>query len=139
MCRNPCSYLAGYVLTESKKWKLSGCLVQLFATPWTVAYQAPPFLGFPGKNTEVGCHFLLQGLFPTQGSNSGLPHHEQTLDHLSHRIKQCSKEVRSRLTGKKSFSGIYSRAGHCKLHGNSELGKLDQGAWKKSSYRTQPP
>ena len=24
---------------------------------------------FPGKNTEVGCHFLLQGIFPTQGSN----------------------------------------------------------------------
>ena len=24
---------------------------------------------FPGKNTGVGCHFLLQGIFPTQGSN----------------------------------------------------------------------
>ena len=24
---------------------------------------------FPGKNTRVGCHFLLQGIFPTQGSN----------------------------------------------------------------------
>ena len=24
---------------------------------------------FPGKNTEVGCHFLLQGIFPSQGSN----------------------------------------------------------------------
>ena len=26
----------------------------------------------PGKNTGVGCHALLQGIFPTQGSNSGL-------------------------------------------------------------------
>ena len=26
---------------------------------------------FPGKNTEVGCHALLQELFPTQGSNPG--------------------------------------------------------------------
>ena len=26
----------------------------------------------PGKNTEVGCHALLQGVFPTQGSNPGL-------------------------------------------------------------------
>ena len=26
----------------------------------------------PGKNTEVGCHALLQGIFPTQGSNSRL-------------------------------------------------------------------
>ena len=33
----------------------------------------------PGKNTGVGCHFLLQGIFPTQGSNPGLPHCRQTL------------------------------------------------------------
>ena len=31
----------------------------------------------PGKNTEVGCHALLQGMFPTQGSNLGLPHYRQ--------------------------------------------------------------
>ena len=32
------------------------------ATPWTVAHQAPlcPW-NVPGKNTGVGCHFLLQG------------------------------------------------------------------------------
>ena len=28
---------------------------------------------FPGKSTGVGCHFLLQRTFPTQGSNLGLP------------------------------------------------------------------
>ena len=28
---------------------------------------------FPSRNTSVGCHFLLQGTFPTQGSNWGLP------------------------------------------------------------------
>ena len=39
---------------------------------------------FPGKNTGVGCHFLLQEIFPTQGSNPGLPHCRQTLYHLSH-------------------------------------------------------
>ena len=27
----------------------------------------------PGRNTGVGCHTLLQGIFPTQGSNLGLP------------------------------------------------------------------
>ena len=27
---------------------------------------------FPGMNTAVGCHFLLQGILPTQGSNPGL-------------------------------------------------------------------
>ena len=38
----------------------------------------------PGKDTGVGCHFLLQGIFPTQGSNPGLLHCRQTLYHLSH-------------------------------------------------------
>ena len=28
----------------------------------------------PSKNTGVGCHALLQGIFPMQGSNPGLPH-----------------------------------------------------------------
>ena len=32
----------------------------------------------PGKNTGVGCHFLLQGIFLTQGLNLGLPHCRQT-------------------------------------------------------------
>jgi len=31
----------------------------------------------PGKNTGVGCHALLQGIFPTQGLNSGLLHCRQ--------------------------------------------------------------
>ena len=38
----------------------------------------------PGKNTGVGCHFLLQGIFPTQGSNLGLLRCRQTLYPLSH-------------------------------------------------------
>ena len=40
----------------------------------------------PGKNSGVGCHFLLQRIFPTQGSNPGLPHCRQTLYHLSHQL-----------------------------------------------------
>ena len=38
----------------------------------------------PGKNTGVGCHALLQGIFPTQRLNPGLPHCRQILYHLSH-------------------------------------------------------
>ena len=38
----------------------------------------------PGKNSGVGCHALLQGIFPTQGSNPGLPHCRQILYCLSH-------------------------------------------------------
>ena len=37
-----------------------------------------------GKNTGVGYHALLQGIFPTQGSNVGLPHCSQILYQLSH-------------------------------------------------------
>ena len=37
-----------------------------------------------GKSTGVGCHALLQGIFPTQGSNPGLPHGRQILYSLSH-------------------------------------------------------
>ena len=48
------------------------CLVlsclRLFATPQTVARQAPLSTGF-SKNSGVECHFLLQGIFLTQGSN----------------------------------------------------------------------
>jgi len=33
----------------------------------------------PGQNTGVGSHSLLQGIFPTQGSNPGLPHCRQFL------------------------------------------------------------
>ena len=36
------------------------------------------------KNTGVGSHSLLQGIFWTQGSNLGLPHYRQILYHLSH-------------------------------------------------------
>ena len=39
---------------------------------------------FPGKDTGVGCHFLLQGVFPIQGLNLGLPYCRHTLYPLSH-------------------------------------------------------
>ena len=51
-----------------------------FATPWTVALQAPLSLGF---SRQEYCHALLQGIFPTQGSNLGLLHCMWILDHLS--------------------------------------------------------
>ena len=50
VCVCVCAYLVSHV------W--------LFATPWTVAHQAPLSMGFPRK--MVSCHFLLQGIFPTQ-------------------------------------------------------------------------
>ena len=53
-----------------------------FATPWTTAHQAPLSMEFSGKNTGVGSHSLLQGIFPTQRSNSGLLHCRQISLHL---------------------------------------------------------
>ena len=43
-------------------------------TPWTS----------PGQNTGVGSHSLLQGIFPTQGLNPGLPQFRQIFYQLSH-------------------------------------------------------
>ena len=39
----------------------------------------------PGQTTRVGSHSLLQAIFPTQGSNLGLPHCRRILYHLSHK------------------------------------------------------
>ena len=63
-------------------WPLS--FVRLFVTPWTVAHQAPLSMGFPAKNTGMGCHFLLQGIFLTQGSNTYLLHWQADSLPLSH-------------------------------------------------------
>ena len=47
---------------------------------------ASSVLGYcPGKNTRVGCHALLQGIFPTQGSHPGLPSCRRILYHLSYK------------------------------------------------------
>ena len=55
----------------------------LSATPWTVACQAPCPWDSPGKNTAVGCHFLLQ-IFPTQGLNPHLPYWQVDSSPVSH-------------------------------------------------------
>ena len=53
--------------------------VWLFVTPWTVAHWAPLAMGFSRQDTGVGCYALLQGIFPTQGSNSCLPEFPMSL------------------------------------------------------------
>ena len=65
---------------EDMWWSLGMCwslsCVRFFVTPWTLA-RGP--WDFPGKNTGVGCHFLLQGIVPIPGLNSRLLHCRQTL------------------------------------------------------------
>ena len=48
--------------------------VRLFVTLWSVACQAPLSMGFPRQEYLSGCHFLLQGIFPTQELNPHLLH-----------------------------------------------------------------
>ena len=55
---------------KSATWSFSH--VRLFATPWTVAHQAPLSMGFTKQEHWSGLHALLQGIFPTQGSNLSL-------------------------------------------------------------------
>ena len=61
------------------KWKSLSC-VGLFATPWTI--QSMEF-----SRPEVGNLSLLQGIFPTHGSNPGLPHCRHILYQLRHKPK----------------------------------------------------
>ena len=69
-----------------RKWTCySLSRVWLFATPWTVALQAPLSMGFPRQEYWSGLPIpLLQGIFPTQGLNPGLPHCRQILYRLSY-------------------------------------------------------
>ena len=74
----------------------------------------------PGKNTGVGCHSFLQGIFPTQGSNPGLPHCRQILYRLSHQgspsVEYVSHHTRNpRLLLKSTLwlmAGFKSTCGH---------------------------
>ena len=47
--------------------------VRLFATPWTVAHQAPLSMGFSRQEYWSGLPFPSPGDLPTQGLNPGLP------------------------------------------------------------------
>ena len=73
----PQSFLTGKV-------KCSAQLPQscpTLATLWNVAHQDPCPWCSPGKNTGVGCHALLWGIFPTQGLKLCLLHCSQILIH----------------------------------------------------------
>ena len=67
------------------KWKWSPSVVS--HSLWAYGLRPTTILhpwDCPGKSIGVSCHFLLQRIFPTQGSNPGLPHCRQTLYRLSH-------------------------------------------------------
>ena len=61
---------------------------RLFATPWAVAYHAPPSMGFSRQECWSGLPFPSPGILPTQESNPGLLHRRKTLYRLSHQGSQ---------------------------------------------------
>ena len=62
----------------------------------------------PGQNTRVGSHSLLQGFFPTQGSNPGLLHCRKILYQLSHQGHPTDPASHSNsLSGNFSPLGLY--------------------------------
>ena len=64
------------------------------------------------KNTGVGCHALLQGIFPTKGSNTGLLRYRRILYRLSHKvaIKSYEKVIEAIFTKRGPGLGSFSRA-----------------------------
>ena len=54
------------------KVKLLSC-VRFFATPWTIAYQAPPTMGFSRQEYWSGLPFPSPGDLPKPGSDPGSP------------------------------------------------------------------
>ena len=98
---------------------------------------------FPGKDTGVGCHFLLQGIFPTQGSNPGLLHCRQILYRLSYKGSPIyedpckSENVRSWLITWKPLAVLaWEKSSICSLVGKErrELEWITCCWWEENSF-----
>ena len=81
--RSECS-LSNYfvfIILLNTKWSESHSIVSDSLSP----HELYSPWNSPGQNTGVGSLSLLQGIFPTQGSNPGLRHCRQILPQLSHK------------------------------------------------------
>ena len=67
----------------SDSWRPHGPQPTRLFCPWD----------FPGKNTRVDCHFLLQGIFPTEGLNTHLLHWQVDSLLLSHQGSSLSLKI----------------------------------------------
>ena len=81
---------------------------QLFGTPWTVVYKIPLSMEFSRQEYWNWLPFPSPGIFPTQGSNPGLPHCGQTLYRLSHQGSPIYKTSKAVYTPYNSKGTIFS-------------------------------
>ena len=89
----------GWVVFYCLKW--SEAKVTQSLNPWNS----------PGQNTRVGSLFLFQGIFPTQGSNPGLPHCRWILYQLSQRGRPSLKTALKQRVGPESLCLYYPPTG----------------------------
>ena len=118
--------LSSKISLSCSHWSLAWCcpvlclvtqLCQTFCNPMD---SSPPGFSvhedFPGKNTGVGCHALLQGIFPTQGSNPGLLRCRWILYPLSHYghlriLERVSYPISSGSSWPRNWAGVSCIAG----------------------------
>ena len=78
------------LLPKPDKWKWSESHSVVSDSLWPHGLDSP--WNSPGQNTGVGSLSLLQGIFPTQGSNPGLPHWRQILYQVSHKGRPKTRQ-----------------------------------------------
>ena len=84
----------------------------------------------------MGCHFLLQGIFPTQGSNPGLLYYRQILYQLSYKGSPRRKEKKKQEnTRKTSISASLTMLKSLTVWITTTCGKF----WKRWEYQTPWP
>ena len=101
------------LLLNTKQWNITKCVhrrersswfnknkevkslsrIWLFVTPWTVAYHAPPSMGFSRQEYWSGLPFPLPEDLPDPGIEPGSPTCRQMLYHLSHQGSPKTKET----------------------------------------------
>ena len=100
------------------------------------AHQAPRPWDSPGKNTGAGCHSLLQGIFPIQGSNLGLLHCRQILySQIKQRVKRKEKNFKQQQQPIYLTLAINIGEGNdTPLQYSCLDNPMDRGAWKAAVH-----
>ena len=92
-CSLPASSIHGILQARVLEWGATAFSASSHATfQYNLCFQPTRLFcpwNSPGKNTGVGCHFLLQWIFPAQGLNTDLLHFRQILYCLSHQRRLC--------------------------------------------------